>query len=358
MATDKTYSLTRALSNAQTHNSPEFGEHYRLSKENEGWKSKFSIGSAATRQGMSTIQVPWLALRPDKLKKRQKRDLSTATGASGTFTVGTDVQLGVQASLRPTSIMAKLPVTFLENCQGSVVLPRISSGVSPSQLSELQNFTSADPAFSATHAGPQRLSASVTFSRQLLQQSVNSSIDAVLANELCRAISFALDTNLISGSGVNGQAIGLINQSATSTNTYVAAGGWGQVIGVQKQLEDNFIDADSACWLVSTQTAKVWRTTLRTGNSARYILDQSSRVNNVDAYVSSFIPASSDATILADWTQLVVATFGQGVELTFDPFTKASTGEVVITANLYYQFFCRRPQAFVVSTNPGSIFTS
>jgi HK97 family phage major capsid protein len=356
MATDKTYSLTRALSNAQTHNSPEFETHYKLAKENEGWKSKFSIGSAATRQGMSTIQVPWLALRPDK--KLKKRDLSTATGASGTFTVGTDVQLGVQASLRPTSIMAKLPVTFLENCQGSVVLPRISSGVSPSQLSELQNFTSADPAFSATHAGPQRLSASVTFSRQLLQQSVNSSIDAVLANELCRAISFQLDTNLIAGSGVNGQAIGLINQNATSTNTYVAAGAWGQLMSAQKQIEDNSIDADNAFWLISSATAKTWRTTLRTGNTARYVLDQSSRVGEISAYATSFIPASSDQTVLADFTQLVVATFGQGVELTFDPFTKASTGEVVITANLYYQFFCRRPQAFVVSTNAGSIFTS
>jgi HK97 family phage major capsid protein len=356
MAADKSYSLTRALANAETRNSIEHESHFRLAKANEAWKSQFSIGSSATRQGMSTIQVPWRALRPDK--KLKKRDLSTATGASGTFTIGSDVQLGVQASLRPTSIMAKLPVTFLENCTGSVVLPRISSGVSPSQLSELQNFTSADPAFSATHAGPQRLSAAVTFSRQLVQQSINSSIDSVLANELCRAISFQLDTNLIAGSGVNGMAIGLINQNATSQNTYVAAGGYGQVISAQKQIEDASIDAENAFWLVSSNTAKVWRTTLRTGNTARYILDQSSRVNDIDAYATSFIPASSDQTILADWTQLVVATFGQGVELTFDPFSKASTGEIIVTINLYYQFFCRRPQAFVVSVNSGAIFTS
>jgi HK97 family phage major capsid protein len=361
MATDKRFSLSRMLVNADSQNSPEFETHYRLVKANEGWKNTYGIGSAGMRRGASEVSIPWGALA--KKKKRLTRDLTTQTQSSGAFTVGTDVPVGIQKSLRPTSIIFKLPITVLENCQGSVVLPRISSGVTPSSGTEIQNLTpSVDPSFGAANGGPQRMTCQVVFSRQLLAQAAltaGGGIDQILTDELCRAISTQIDSQILVGSGVNGQALGILtNPGATSTNTYVAAGGWGQVMAAQKQIEDGFVDAKNACWLVSTNTAKVWRTTLRTGNSARYILDQSDRVNDVDAYATSFIPASSDQTILADWTQLVFCSFGQGIDLVYDPYTKAGSGEVVITANLFWQAFIRRPQTFVISTNAGSVFTS
>jgi HK97 family phage major capsid protein len=358
----KEYSLSRALANISTGNAPEFEAHYALVKANESWRNQFGVGPVGMKRGMHSIEVPWSALRVKKNKKKQKRslarDLTAGTAASGGFTVGTDVPMGVQASLRPSSLLMKLPITVLENCEGSVVLPRISSGVTPSSLNELSSFTSADPAFGAANAGPQRMSAAVTFSRQLLQQSVNSSIDRVLTQELCRAISFQIDSLLLTGTGVNSTPIGVLNQNATSQNTYVAAGGYAQLMSAQKQLEDGFIDSTNAIWLVSTNTAKVWRTTLKTGTTARYILDRDSRVNDILAYPTAFIPNSSDQTILADWSQLVLAIFGSGLEIIYDPFTKASSGEIVLTANVYWQGFIRRPSTFVVSTNAGSIFTS
>jgi HK97 family phage major capsid protein len=360
MAT-KAYSLCRALAAAETENAPEYEDHYRLVKANSDWKSRFGIGPAGMRRGSREISIPWSALRVGK-KRSLTRDLTTQTAASGAFTVGTDVSpLGIQKSLRPTSVVVKLGVTVIEGLQGSTVLPRISSGVTPSSGTEIQNLTpSADPSFSASAAGPQRMTVSVTFSKQLLVQAGgNASIDAVLSDELCRAISTQIDSQILVGTGVSGQALGILTYpGATSTNTYVAAGGWGQVIGVQKQLEDGFVDAKNACWLISTNTAKIWRTTLRTGNSARYILDQSSRVNDVDCYVTSFIPGSSDQTVLADFSQLVLGFWGNSLDIVYDPFTKASTGEIVITVNVYWQAWIRRPSTFVISSNPGSIFTS
>lgn len=76
-------------------------------------------------------------------------------------------------------------------------------------------------------------------------------------------------------------------------------------------------------------------------------------VGQIPAYVSTFI-GSTEQTILADWRQLVLATFGEGVDLVYDPYTKVSTGEIVITANIYYQAFIRRPTVFVVSTDGGN----
>jgi HK97 family phage major capsid protein len=363
MAINKSFSLSRMLANAETSNAPEFELHYKAAHENESWQNKFGISSAC-RNGQRVLYIPWAALNAKKLKKLQKRDLQAAGSASqGGFTIGSDVKLGIQASLRPTSLIMRLPITVVEGCQGSLTFPRISSGVVPSNLTETAQLTTADPAFGAAQGGPYRMSAQIVFSRQLLAQSADQ-IDQVLSLELCRAISQEIDRLLLNGTGVNAQPLGILPLASgpntpLTTNTYTASGGWGQAMAIQKLLEDHLIDSDSAMWLLSTATAKTWRTTLRTGNSARYILDQSNRVNNIDSYVTSFIPASSDQTVLADWSQLVLAFFGQdSLEVIFDPYTRAFAGECVLTAAVYYNGFIRRPESFIISTNAGSIFTS
>lgn len=201
MAIKRYYSLSRALNSIDTRNSPEFEDSFPIEKNNQEWKDRFGIEAKGARPGCRQISVPW--------SKLQTRDLTTATGASGAFTVGTDVP-EIQASLRPTSLLMKLPITVLENCQGNVVLPRISTGVSPSALTEIQSFTSSDPAFGAANAGPQRMSAAVYFSRRLLAQAAgNEGIDRVLTTELKRAISFQIDTYLLQGTGINAQPIGV-----------------------------------------------------------------------------------------------------------------------------------------------------
>jgi HK97 family phage major capsid protein len=344
------------LANSETHNAPEFESHYALIKHNEAFKDKFSIGSSSARPGSSELYVPWAALKPKKLKKRATRDLQTYPSASGGFTIGTDVAGGIQSSLRPTSLLMRLPITVQIGLQGSTVFPRISSGNVPTNATEIANISSPDVAFGASNAGPQRLSANITFSRQILNQSADQ-IDAVLANELCRAISFQIDSQILTGSGVNAQPLGVLNQTATSVNTFVAANGWQQLMQVQQTLETNAIDAKNAYWLINPNTARVWRTLLRSGSTARFILDQNDSVGDIQAYSTVFI-GSTDQCVLGDWSQLVLGIFGQGISLTYDPFTKASTGEIVLTADIFWQGFIRRPQAFIVSSNAGSIFTS
>jgi len=346
------YSLTRALAAAETQGSPEYESHFELKRQNASWKDKLGIGSLANKPYKREICVPW-----DKLTL-STRDLTTQTQASGAFTVGLDVPV-VQKSLRPTSLMMRLPITVIDGLEGNLVLPRISTGVSPVGGSEIQSLTTGDPAFGAANAGPQRLLASVTFSKELLALAGgNEAIDRVLTTELLRALSFQVDQQLLTGSGVNGQALGILTQSATSTNTYVAANGFSQIIGVQKQLEDGLVDSNNACWLLSTATAKLWRTLLKNTSTAHFILDGDGKVNDIAAYVTSYIPSTSDQTVVADWTQLVVGVFGQGIDLVYDVYTKAASGEIIISCNLWWQVFIRRPSVFVVSTNAGSIFTS
>jgi HK97 family phage major capsid protein len=323
--------------------------HYRLSKANQAWKDKLGIGTAARHPAQVEITVPWSKLS-------LTRDLTTGGAtSSASFAVGVDVP-EVQKSLRPTSLFMKLPITVLDNCQGEVVLPRIATGNVPAAGTEIANLTSADVAFGAANGGPQRLFASCTFSRQLLAQASQAggeSIDRILTTELLRALSFQIDTYFLQESGVNGQPIGLLNTAASLTsNTWGAAASWPNIVAAIKQLEANTIDAENAFFLLGTNTAAKWRQLLRGTSTGLFALEDS-KVGPVPAYVSTFI-GSTEQTVLADFSQLVLACFGDGVDVVYDPYSLASTGEIRITLNLYYQLFARRPQAFVVSTDSGA----
>jgi HK97 family phage major capsid protein len=340
------YNLARALLHAEDHNCPEAEEHFRLVKAEQEFRSNFNIGSGANRAWKRSIRAPFGSLLT--------RDLNVNASGTANLLVSTVIP-EIQAALRPSSLLFKLPIQVVE-ADGVFILPRLSSGTSATPLSEIQVLSSADPSFGATGAGPARLSVAVTFSKQLLQQAASSpegGLDDVLKRDLARAISQKMDNEIINGSGVAGDVSGILNQvSVLSSFTFGAAATWAKFSGAQKSLETNFIDADSACYLIGPATADKLRQALKGTSTARFIMEDDS-IGNIPAYVSSFAGVT-EQVILADWSQVVVAVWGGGLDFVVDPYTKAGSGEVVITAALYYNVYVRRPQAVVLSTDSGA----
>jgi HK97 family phage major capsid protein len=348
MAT-KRFSLSRMILNSDNQATPEYEDHFRSQRANSAWKEKLGIGGGGNMPDQAEISIPWSRLR---------RDLTTSTLGSGAATIGLDIP-EIQASLRPTSLIMRLPITILDGCQGNVSLPRVSTGATASGLSEIQSFTSADMVFGAAAAGPARISVACTFSRQLLAQAGGSeSLDRFLTTELKRALSYQIDSWLLNGSGVNGQPLGIFPKDVTQTfpftmNTYSGAVTWPKICAIQKSLENAFIDSDSAVWLIGTGTAEKWRQAPRGTSTANFIL-QDGKVGTIPTYATTYV-GTGEQTVLGDWSQWVLAIWGDGVDLVVDRFTKAATGEIVITAALYYQSFIRRPTAFCVSTDTGAV---
>lgn len=165
-------------------------------------------------------------------------------------------------------------------------------------------------------------------------------------------MSFQVDTQLLTGSGVAGQALGILNAGGLNNFSYGASATWQKIMSAQTLLEQAFVDAESACWVVGTNTANKWRQLLR-GTSTGFFAIEDGCVGNIPVYPTTFV-GSTEQSVVADWSQCVVGIFGSGVDLVWDPYTKASTGEVVISANLYWQVFLRRPSVFVVSTDSAA----
>jgi HK97 family phage major capsid protein len=346
MAT-KRYNLARALLNADGLNCPEAEDHFRIRKADEDFRNKLTI-SGVNRRWKSGISVPFGGLL--------SRDLAVNPNTNAALTVSTVIP-EIQASLRPTSIIARLPIQIVM-ADGLFVLPRLGTGTAASPLSEVQVLSSSDASFSATGAGPARLSVQTKFSKQLLAQAAGSeSLDDVLKRDLARAISQKLDNEVINGSGVAGDVTGIANLASVLTPFTFGTVGWTSYMGAQQSLETNFIDSSSAAWLIGPSSANKARTILKSTSSAHFILDGDGCINDIPAYVSSFAGVSEQA-ILGDWSQVIIAIWGGGYDFVVDFFSLASSGECLITSALYYNVYVRRPQAMIVSTNAGNTYTS
>jgi HK97 family phage major capsid protein len=339
----KRYNLARALLHSKDLNCPEAEQNFAIRKSEEDFRTKHNIGNV-DRAWKNSITAPFSSLLT--------RDLNVNASSNAALTVSTSIP-EIQQALRPTSLIMKLPIQVIP-AEGVFVLPRLSTGTSATPLSELQVLSSADPSFGATGAGPARLSVQVTLSKQLLAQAAGSeSLNDVLKRDLARAISQNLDNQIINGNGVAGTVTGIANLASTLTPfTFGAAATWSAYVGAQKQLETNFLDASSSYYLIGPATAAKARQALRGTSTGLFILEDD-HISNIPVYVSSF-SGVSEQVIVGDWQQVVVGIWGGGFDFTVDFYSKAGSGEVVVTCLLYFNVYVRRPQALVVSTDSGA----
>jgi HK97 family phage major capsid protein len=340
------YNFSRAVLSSQTKDSPEMESHFRLVKQSEAAEQRLNLNFGLSAPYQSSFRMPWDAFT---------RDLTVGSGSSaGQYLIGTSVSK-VQEALRPTSLAAKLPVVWVDNCHDITTLPRISSGDSSSQLSETASVSESDETFGSAGATPVRLSACVQFSKQLLKQAVNNpGLDAVLVNDLRKAIGQQVDSLILTGTGASGMTGLLYQPSLANSFTFSAAPTQAAVLSAQKSLEAAYVDVERMRWLLGPGTAYLWRQTARGSSNTAFFLLQNGLVNGeVPAYVSTQIGTTEQA-VLADFSEMAVLVYGAGIDVVYDPFTLATSGEVRITASIYFNYVLRRPTVFAVSTDAGN----
>ena len=91
---------------------------------------------------------------------------------------------------------------------------------------------------------------------------------------------------------------------------------------------------------------------MRASSTANFIA-QEGKIGEIPYYATTFLSTTEQA-ILADWSTVALVCWGSGLEFIVDPFSLASSGEIVVTALIYYNVFARRPQTVVISTDSGA----
>jgi HK97 family phage major capsid protein len=288
-----------------------------------------------------------------------QRDFSVATAAEAGNLVQTNVAADMWSDvLRPAMVLMQLGITVLPGLRGNVAVPRKTVAGTLAMLTEIAAAAETQPTTALTTLVPKRVAAFVDPSKQAIIQG-EIGVEAMLRQDLVDGTAVLIENQGINGSGVAPNARGIRNVSGIGSVVGGANGlavAWGHITGLEAACANaNAGTTARAGYLVNTKVVNTAKNVQKAA-SLPFIWDATERpLNGYRAGISNNVPSNlvkgasgavcSSLLFSSDWSMLVLGLFG-GLDVTVDPYTLATTGQVRITLNQYFDFMCRQPGAF------------
>lgn len=269
-----------------------------------------------------------------------RRDLDISSGA---HLVATETPAAYDV-LRPSSKALRAGAQILD-IVGNQSIPKVT-GTSTAQW--LQGDGSGQIPESQITVGevgvtPKNCSILTEVSQQLTRQ---TNIDALLQRELLRSMGSALDAAILAGTGIAGQPLGIHNTAGIYTHDAVADTTWDDVLGMLEAVAD--ANADNVTWIGAPDA----RTTLSArprGYAGNREVWLDGTIAGFPAVVSTLAPAAT--LTCGDFSQLIIAMFGDGLEITINPYSNFATGKISYRAWMTADVSVTTPAAFAVATS-------
>lgn len=270
---------------------------------------------------------------------------------------------GAMASdpLRKVSALAGLGASILTGINSSLEIPTFNYGNDPQYLSEISSAPELIETTGKVSVAPRRVSAYMTPSRQAILQA-DASLDVTLGQHLVRSIMEQIEVFSINGDGTGNNPLGLRNTAGVGSVVGGANGAqlsYAHLADMElKPGQANIRSGDFSGYMVNSETRRWLRTTQR-ATGLPFIWENSDKpLLGYRAAATQLLPSNltkgtangvcSSVVYSADWSQMVIALFGGGVDVIVDRITLAGQGLVKITAVAYAGVGFMRPAAFSV----------
>jgi HK97 family phage major capsid protein len=290
-----------------------------------------------------------------------RRDFNVATASEAGNLVATDTRYDMFTDvLRNNLVMGSLGIRFLTGLSGNIDIPRKTVASSIGNVTEVQAATETQPTTAKLSLTPRRKSAFVEYSKQAILQS-GISIEAMLRDDLLQSLAVTIENECINGSGTAPAMRGIRNTSGVGSvvgGTNGANFAWTHVIGLESAVANANAEPDgTAGYLINTKTRGTAKGTQKATN-LQFLWDGGAQpLNDYRVAVSNNVPSNltkgssngvcSSVIFSSMWDMAVLALF-DSPEITIDPYTLATNGQVRITINQYADFGIRQAAAFAV----------
>jgi len=295
-------------------------------------------------QRKGEIAVPWAAFLPRERATALLESDSTATVATNLL-AGEFIEV-----LRPYAILPKLGARVMSGLVGNVSIPKQTSAGAGYWVSENTDVTRLAPGLGAASLQIHTVGAACDISWLMNVQSTPSA-EQLVRDDIMKSIATKVEaavfssggagapTPLPSVSGVNNPSIG-----TPGTPTYA------EILDFYKEILADGAAADGMKWAISAATWATLAATYNDGTTKSYpVLDPVTKTligfpyevsENVGTY----------AAFLGDWSQLIIGTWGAGIEVRRDESTLSLAGGVRLVGLLGVDIAVRHPQAFAYNT--------
>lgn len=289
----------------------------------------------------------------------EKRDFTASTAGEAGNLVQTTVMADMWTDvLRAATVLVGMGVTVLPGLRGNVGVPRKTVAGTLAALTEVAAASETQPTTALPTLSPKRISAYVEPSKQAIIQG-EIGIEAMLRQDLVDGAAVLVENQGINGSGSSPNARGIRNVSGIGSvvgGTNGANLAWTHITGLEAACANaNAAATQRAGYLLNTKSVNTTKNTQKAA-SLPFIWDGGDRpLNGYRVGITNNVPSNltkgtssgvcSSVIFSSDWSMFVLGLFG-GLDVTVDPYTLATTGQVRITLNQFFDWLCRQPGAF------------
>lgn len=285
------------------------------------------------------IFIPHNAILPKM--RTGRRDLTAGTATSAAELVGTD-HLGAQFIDYLYDKMVLDNITFLPNRKGNVEIPVLSASAGHGwAATEVTAVAEGAPTTTEKTASPKRGGRFVEMTKQLMIQS-DPSAEALFVNDLLKSLAIGMQNAILNGTGASGQPTGVKLTSGIGSVGSVASMDFEKAVMFETLIDDAFGDGNGMYFVTRRAHAGALKTRKIDAGSGRFV-NENNVVNGYPIRTTNLV-ASGDV-FFGDWTNVIVPLW-DGVDLVFDPYTKAAEGMVKVTANQLLDVIVRYASAF------------
>lgn len=266
----------------------------------------------------------------------ENRNIQATVEGNGQEIVAQD-KLNILAPLRANLVLSAAGANYMTGLVGNVSIPSYS-GSNVGWAGEIEAAKDGSGTFSEVVLEPKRITAYIDVSKQfLIQDSVSA--EALIRADIVNAISHKLEETILGNeAGNNKQPKGIFNGATALDEVSYEA-----MVDMVKTLEEANVSGDFK-YIVSPSAKARLKTTKKDAGSGLFVMENG-EIDGIPVLSTS----ACKGVLLGKFDDYVIGQWGS-IDLTIDPYSQATNGNVRLVVNAYFDAKPRRAEAFVAKT--------
>lgn len=249
-------------------------------------------------------------------------------------------------ALRPATALSKTGYRIIPSTGHSVSFAVVTQGSTAKMYDLDGNLEDGDLKFATKELKPRKAGVCVPIPYSLLLQA-RPEIDAIVSDDIVKALDELRDNMALIGTGENNQPVGITKTVGVNNVPVSSIFTYEGVCDAERLIRDSNDMSENLYWVMNSKNYAKFKTTLKDDVAGSEYLMTDGKINGYEAVINNSL--DDNTIILGNFDELVIADF-DGLMLKVDDITFVKKGAVQIIATCAFDCICRRPASFTVTT--------
>ena len=248
-------------------------------------------------------------------------------------------------ALRPATALSKTGYRIIPSTGHSVSFAVVTQGSTAKMYDLDGNLEDGDLKFATKELKPRKAGVCVPIPYSLLLQA-RPEIDAIVSDDIVKALDELKDNMALIGTGENNQPIGITKTVGVNNVPVSSIFTYEGVCEAERLIRDSNDMSENLFWVMNSKNYTKFKTTLKDDVAGAEYLMVDGKINGYESVINNSL--DDNTIILGNFDELVIADF-DGLMLKVDDVTFIKKGAVQVICTEAFDCICRRPKSFTVT---------